>query len=209
MFRVRVRIDRRSAARRAAMPCSSGLARRRLFAHRPSRAMAGSAAGERRRQRDERAVVPVARLERVTQRYGRQSRWTTSRSHFRPAAMVGLIGPDGVGKSTLLSILAGARQIQSGSVSVLDGDMTNAAHRAAVCSAHRLHAAGPGQEPLSGPQRPREHRVLWPPVRAARCRARSADCRTCSTAPALRRLPIGRRRSSPAACGRSSACAAR
>ncbi len=47
--------------------------------------------------------------------------------------MVGLIGPDGVGKSTLLSIIAGARQIQSGRVLVLGGDMADAAHRAAVC----------------------------------------------------------------------------
>src|SRR5208282_1743761 len=45
----------------------------------------------------------------------------------------GLIGPDGVGKSSLLSIIAGARQLQSGRVFVLDGDMTDAAHRAAVC----------------------------------------------------------------------------
>ena len=45
-----------------------------------------------------------------------------------------MIGPDGVGKSTLLSIIAGARRIQSGTVLVLDGDMTDAAHRARVCS---------------------------------------------------------------------------
>lgn len=38
---------------------------------------------------------------------------------------VGLIGPDGVGKSTLLSIIAGVRKIQTGSVCVLGGDMTN------------------------------------------------------------------------------------
>ena len=40
-------------------------------------------------------------------------------------ATVGLIGPDGVGKSTLLSIIAGVRKIQTGSVCVLGGDMTN------------------------------------------------------------------------------------
>ncbi|WP_373752834.1 ATP-binding cassette domain-containing protein [Neisseria weixii] len=38
---------------------------------------------------------------------------------------VGLIGPDGVGKSTLLSLIAGVRVIQEGSVSVLGGDMGN------------------------------------------------------------------------------------
>jgi ribosome-dependent ATPase len=47
--------------------------------------------------------------------------------------MVGLIGPDGVGKSSLLGIIAGARKIQSGRVSVLGGDLADAAHRAAVC----------------------------------------------------------------------------
>ena len=46
---------------------------------------------------------------------------------------VGIIGPDGVGKSTLLSLLAGARAIQQGTVNVLGGDMAQAAHRRAVC----------------------------------------------------------------------------
>jgi ribosome-dependent ATPase len=48
--------------------------------------------------------------------------------------MVGFIGPDGVGKSSLMSIIAGARQIQSGNAFVLDGSMADSAHRAAVCS---------------------------------------------------------------------------
>lgn len=43
--------------------------------------------------------------------------------------MAGLIGPDGVGKSTLLSILAGVRRIRTGSVEVLGGDMRNEPHR--------------------------------------------------------------------------------
>ena len=33
--------------------------------------------------------------------------------------MVGLIGPDGVGKSSLLSLISGARVIEQGSVMVL------------------------------------------------------------------------------------------
>ena len=44
----------------------------------------------------------------------RRSPSTTSRSTFPAGCMVGLIGPDGVGKSSLLSLVAGARQIQSG-----------------------------------------------------------------------------------------------
>ena len=46
---------------------------------------------------------------------------------------VGLIGPDGVGKSTLLGLIAGARRIQSGQIEALGGDMANATHRASVC----------------------------------------------------------------------------
>lgn len=42
---------------------------------------------------------------------------------------VGLIGPDGVGKSTLLSLIAGVKVIQSGSVKVFGEDMANKEHR--------------------------------------------------------------------------------
>jgi ribosome-dependent ATPase len=47
--------------------------------------------------------------------------------------MVGLIGPDGVGKSTLMGLIAGSKRIQTGDVRVLGGDMNDAEHREAVC----------------------------------------------------------------------------
>ena len=47
--------------------------------------------------------------------------------------MVGLIGPDGVGKSTTFDLISGARNIQSGTVEVLGGDMKDARHRNATC----------------------------------------------------------------------------
>ncbi|STU73823.1 multidrug ABC transporter permease [Klebsiella pneumoniae] len=47
--------------------------------------------------------------------------------------MVGLIGPDGVGKSSLLSLIAGARIIEQGNVMVLGGDMRDVHHRREVC----------------------------------------------------------------------------
>lgn len=47
--------------------------------------------------------------------------------------MIGLIGPDGVGKSSLLSLITGARIIQGGTVEVLGGDMRDKSHRLKVC----------------------------------------------------------------------------
>lgn len=46
--------------------------------------------------------------------------------------MVGLIGPDGVGKSTLLSIIAGVKKIQSGTVEVFGGDIKKYSFRKKV-----------------------------------------------------------------------------
>ena len=77
--------------------------------------------------------MPVARLENVTQRYRHAIALDDVSVTLPTGCMVGLIGADGVGKSTLLSIIAGARQVQSGRVTVLGGDIANSAHRAAVC----------------------------------------------------------------------------
>lgn len=57
--------------------------------------------------------------------------------------MVGLIGPDGVGKSSLLSLISGARVIEQGNVMVLGGDMRDPKHRRDVCRAsHGCRRAG-------------------------------------------------------------------
>ncbi len=79
-------------------------------------------------------VARVARFANVTQRYGRVTALDDVSLECPAGCMVGLLGPDGVGKSTLLSILAGARQFHSGRVDVLDGDMADAGHRDGVCS---------------------------------------------------------------------------
>ncbi|MGC1177897.1 MAG: ribosome-associated ATPase/putative transporter RbbA [Methyloceanibacter sp.] len=76
----------------------------------------------------------VALLHDVTQRYGKAVALDAVTLTLPRGCLVGLIGPDGVGKSSLLSIVAGARQIQSGNVFVLDADMADPAQRAAVCS---------------------------------------------------------------------------
>ncbi len=47
---------------------------------------------------------------------------------------VGLIGPDGVGKSSLLALLAGVRKMQAGTVDVLGGNIGDRRHREAICA---------------------------------------------------------------------------
>lgn len=59
--------------------------------------------------------------------------------------MVGLIGPDGVGKSSLLALIAGVRKIQEGTVEVLDGNMRQKKHRNAICPRIAYMPQGLGQ----------------------------------------------------------------
>lgn len=77
--------------------------------------------------------APVARLQSVSLRYGKKLALDNICLDIPAGIMVGLIGPDGVGKSSLLSLIAGARAIQSGRVEVLQGSMAEAAHRTQVC----------------------------------------------------------------------------
>ena len=44
-----------------------------------------------------------------------------------------MIGPDGVGKSSLLSLISGARDIQMGKIELFGGDMSDKRHRELVC----------------------------------------------------------------------------
>ena len=76
---------------------------------------------------------PVVRVNNVTHRYGRVLALDSISLDIPSALMVGVIGPDGVGKSTLLSIMAGSRQLQQGSMTVLGGDIGSLRHRRAVC----------------------------------------------------------------------------
>ena len=75
----------------------------------------------------------VAQLEGVGQRYGATVALKNITLNIPSRCMVGLIGPDGVGKSSLLSLISGARVIEQGDVIVLGGDMRDAAHRRDVC----------------------------------------------------------------------------
>ncbi|HGK4237337.1 TPA: ribosome-associated ATPase/putative transporter RbbA [Klebsiella pneumoniae] len=76
---------------------------------------------------------PVALLEHVGQQFGATIALRDISLAIPTRRMVGLIGPDGVGKSSLLSLIAGARIIEQGNVMVLGGDMRDVHHRREVC----------------------------------------------------------------------------
>ena len=79
------------------------------------------------------AAISVRQL---SHRYGK-IRALDDVSFALPAGVtVGLIGPDGVGKSTLLSLIAGVKIIQTGAVEVLGGDMADKQARQAL--SHRI-----------------------------------------------------------------------
>ena len=76
---------------------------------------------------------PVVRLAGVRLRYGKVEALAGIDQALPAGCMVGLIGPDGVGKSSLLSLIAGARKVQDGTVEVLGGNMRERRHRNKVC----------------------------------------------------------------------------
>ena len=78
-------------------------------------------------------LEPVVRLQAVALHYGKTLALDSVDLDIPAGRMVGLIGPDGVGKSSLLSLVAGARAVQQGSVHALGGDMASKQHRSTVC----------------------------------------------------------------------------
>jgi len=75
---------------------------------------------------------PVARLEGVSHRYGKVAALKDIALALPAGRMIGLIGPDGVGKSTLMGLIAGAKRLQAGRITCLGGDMASARHREAM-----------------------------------------------------------------------------
>jgi len=80
------------------------------------------------------ASPPVARIVGVSHRYGKVLAIDRLDLQIPAGCLAGLIGPDGVGKSTLLGLIAGARKIQDGAVNVLGGDMRSSRFRRAIAS---------------------------------------------------------------------------
>ena len=77
--------------------------------------------------------TPAVRLTQVGLRYGTTTALQDISLDLPAGCLIGLIGPDGVGKSSLFSLIAGSRAIQQGSIQVLGGSMADTRHRTQVC----------------------------------------------------------------------------
>ena len=77
--------------------------------------------------------VPLAvRLCDVSHRYGKVRAVDQISLDIPAGQTVGFIGPDGVGKSTALALISGARKVQDGVVETLGGSMADDTHRNSV-----------------------------------------------------------------------------
>ena len=82
---------------------------------------------------DDRRDEPVVEFRELSLSYGKTIGIDRLTLALPPRQLIGLIGPDGVGKSTLLSLITGAHVMQKGDLRVLGGDMRDAEHRNWAC----------------------------------------------------------------------------
>jgi ribosome-dependent ATPase len=88
---------------------------------------------------------PAIRIEGLKHLYGKKFALEGVDLEIPAGCRVGFIGPDGVGKSTLLGVISGLKKIQTGKVHVLDGDIRSGAHRLNICSQIAYIPQGLGQ----------------------------------------------------------------
>jgi len=80
------------------------------------------------------AEPAAVEVEGVTQRYGKTTALDGVSLSFQSSSATALVGPDGVGKSTLLGLIAGVRRLQTGTIRTLGGDIASGAHRERILS---------------------------------------------------------------------------
>ena len=182
---------------------------------RPRTSIFGRLFGQSRSERDRRIVAvarechtmsvqgSVARIEGITQRYGNTVALDAVTIELPAGCMIGFIGPDGVGKSSLLSIIAGARRIQSGNAFVLDGSMADsgAPGRNLPRIAYMPQGLGKNSMRTSASARTSSFSAACSDNPVPNGTGKSPSF---STAPGSHPFPTVQRRNCPAACGRSS-----
>lgn len=85
------------------------------------------------------------RIDRVTHRYRKHVALDALSLDLPAGKLVGFIGPDGVGKSTLLGLITGAKKLQTGTITVLDGPIEDTRHRRRICPAIAFMPQGLGR----------------------------------------------------------------
>ena len=103
---------------------------------------------------------PVASVKDVSQRYGKAIALDGISLDFPSQKMIGLIGPDGVGKSTLLGIIAGVRKLQSGRRAGAWWQYRRCTFSQCGILASGIPSPGSGKESVSDPIDLRERRFL-------------------------------------------------
>lgn len=78
-------------------------------------------------------IEPVVSFQNLALKYGKTLALDHVTLDIPARKLIGMIGPDGVGKSTLLSLVTGAHAMQEGNLRVLGGDMRDRVHRNKVC----------------------------------------------------------------------------
>ncbi|WP_299640019.1 ribosome-associated ATPase/putative transporter RbbA [uncultured Ruegeria sp.] len=91
------------------------------------------------------AAASEFRIAGVTHRYRKHIALNSVSLELPTGQLVGFIGPDGVGKSTLLGLITGAKKLQSGSINVLGGAIDEPAHRRRICPAIAFMPQGLGR----------------------------------------------------------------
>ena len=81
------------------------------------------------------SIEPVVSFRNLALKYGKTLALDHVTLDIPARKLIGMIGPDGVGKSTLLSLVTGAHAMQEGNLRVIGGDMR-------VCRSRRLAGAG-------------------------------------------------------------------
>lgn len=79
------------------------------------------------------APQSIAIIDGVEHRYGKVIALDNIRLNIPSGILAGIIGPDGVGKSTLLGLIAGAKIIQSGRVEVFNQNIAERSVREELC----------------------------------------------------------------------------
>ncbi len=77
-------------------------------------------------------LQPIARISNLNHTYKKVRALQDVTLDIPSGQMVGILGPDGVGKSTLLGLIAGARKLKQGTLQVMGGDMALARHRRTI-----------------------------------------------------------------------------